>query len=57
MQKAALRLVKRECIQKNISWEIKKACDLAIFDNTGITSVQQFCKQTLKEIELSEILI
>ena len=39
MQKAALRLVKRECIQKNISWEIKKACDLAIFDNSGITSV------------------
>ena len=28
----ALRLIKKYCMQNEISWEIKKACDFAIFE-------------------------
>ena len=43
MSKAALRKIKYECIQNDIAWEIKRACDNAIYDSLGVEYVRTFC--------------
>jgi len=45
--KQALRLIKKECIDRALSWELKRACDLSIFENAGIEPVKRFCHLTI----------
>jgi hypothetical protein len=48
--KLALRSLKKECIDRKISWEIKRAGDLSIFESAGVEPVKIFCDTTLKQL-------
>ena len=48
--KKALRLVKEYCIQNELSWEIKKACDIALYGNKNKACVIEFCDSVIKNI-------
>ena len=48
--KQALRLLKKECIERDLSWEIKRAGDLSIFESLGVEPVKRFCKLTIAEL-------
>ena len=48
--KVALRRVKEYCIQNDLSWEIKKACDIALFSGKDKEFVIEFCDSVIKNI-------